>query len=64
MSDVEYVHVVLEPILHSQHWTEHYREGAELLKICLVTDEQRSCDNEDWFLTVNVVHDVLLRGVL
>ena len=32
--------------------------------LCLVTDEQRSCDNEDWFLTVNVVHDVLLRGVL
>ena len=32
--------------------------------LCLVTDEQRSCDNEDYFLTANVVHDVLLRGVL
>ena len=32
--------------------------------LCLVTDEQRSCDNEDLFLTVNVVHDVLLRGVV
>ena len=32
--------------------------------LCLVTEENRSCDNEDLFFTMNVVHDVLLRGVL
>ena len=32
--------------------------------LCLVTDENRSCENENSFLTINVVQNVLLRGIL